>query len=319
MNIELIIDNNGRLQMPAATEGITWTTERKGTPGKLSFTVIKDELLDFQEGNHVCFSANGVNLFYGFVFTKKRGREQHISVTAYDQLRYLTNKETMSYKNKTASDVIRMIADDFNLELGEIAETSYRIEKRDEDNTPLFDIIYNALDSEITNKKQLFVLYDDFGKLTLKSIDQMQTDFGIDAETAENFDYTSTIDDQTYNRVKLSRNNENTGKRDTYVVQDGAHINDWGVLQYSDTLKEGENGDAKASALLDLYNTKTRKLKISKAFGDLRVRAGSLIIVKLALGDVNLSNRMLVEKCTHTFNNSEHFMDLSLRGGSFVG
>jgi hypothetical protein len=28
---------------------------------------------------------------------------------------------------------------------------------------------------------------------------------------------------------------------------------------------------------------------------------------------------MLVEKCVHRFNESEHFMDLELRGGDFVG
>jgi hypothetical protein len=141
----------------------------------------------------------------------------------------------------------------------------------------------------------------------------------IDDETGENFDYTSSIDDQTYNRVKLSFENEKTGKRDIYVVQDGNNINNWGVLQYFNALKQGENGAQKAAVLLSLYNAKTRKLKIIKAFGDTRVRAGSLIIVKLTLGDVNVQNFMLVEKCVHSFNENEHWMDLTLRGGEFVG
>jgi hypothetical protein len=318
MNFELMINNNGYMQSPATVEGVTWTTERKGTPGKLVFTVIKDKNANFQEGNHVRFIADGKNIFYGFVFTKKRNREQHIEVTAYDQLRYLLNKDTLNYKNKTASDVIRMIAGDFELELGTIENTGFVIKERNEPNTSLFDMILNALDLELTNTGNLFVLFDDFGKLTLKSLDNMKIDFGIDAETAENFDYTSTIDDATYNKIKLQYENDETNKRETYVVQDGSSINRWGTLQYYDTLQDGENGDAKASALLKLYNAKTRKLKISKAFGDLRVRAGSLIIVKLALGDVNLSNWMLVEKCTHTFNESEHWMDMTLRGSEFI-
>jgi len=95
-------------------------------------------------------------------------------------------------------------------------------------------------------------------------------------------------------------------------------MNTWGVLQYFDTLQKGENGQAKADALLKLYNNKTRNLKIVNAFGDTRVRAGSMIVVNLALGDMNVKNFMLVEKVKHTFKLDEHFMDLTLRGGGFV-
>jgi cellulose synthase/poly-beta-1,6-N-acetylglucosamine synthase-like glycosyltransferase len=267
----------------------------------------------------VRFSVDGVKVFYGFVFTKKRDKQHHIEVTAYDQLRYLTNKDTYIYTNKTASDVIRMVADDFNLQLGEIASTSFTIPTRVEDNTTLYDIIYNALDLELTNTRHMYVLYDDFGKLTLKALDSMRLGVVIDEETGENFEYSSTIDDQTYNKVKLTYENEETSKRDIYVVQDGEHINDWGILQHFDTLQQGENGEAKAAALLDLYNAKTRKLKIVKAFGDLRVRAGTLPIIQLGLGDINVKNYMLVEKATHTFYESEHYMDLNVRGGEFVG
>lgn len=96
------------------------------------------------------------------------------------------------------------------------------------------------------------------------------------------------------------------------------HINEWGVLQYFDTLSKGENGQAKADALLQLYNKKTRNLKIVNALGDTRVRAGSMVVINLALGDMNLKNFMLVEKVKHTFKLDQHFMDLTLRGGEFV-
>lgn len=319
MNFELLIENNGVVQIPPILDGVTLTTERKGVPGKLMFTVLKDSVVNFTEGNPVRFTVDGVKMFYGFVFSKKRDRENKITVTVYDQLRYLQNKDTYIYTKKTASDVIKMIAADFGLQLGEIEKTGFVIMSRVEDNTMLFDIIGNALDLEFQNKKQMFVLYDDFGRLTLKSLDKMKVGLLIDDETGENFDYTSSIDEQTYNRVKLSYENEKTGKRDIYVIQDGNNINNWGVLQYFDTLSEGENGEQKAAALLSLYNAKTRKLKITKAFGDTRIRAGNLIVVKLGLGDINVQNFMLVEKCVHTFNENEHWMDLTLRGGEFVG
>jgi len=318
MKFELMLQNGNKAYIPVVPNGVTWTTDRKG-PGKLNFKVIKDAILDFREGNPARLIVNGQGVFYGFVFTKKRDKKQHIEVTAFDQIRYLLNKDTYDYKNMTAADVISMIAADFNLNMGNIEQTEFMIANRNEQDQTLLDIIYNALDLELTNKKKMYIFYDDFGKLTLKSLDNMKVDVLIDEESGENFDYTTSIDDQTYNKIKLTYENEESGKRDVYIAQDGSTINAWGVLQFFDNLNEGENGAAKADALLSLYNAKTRRLKITKAFGDVRVRAGCMVAVKLALGDINVQNYMLVEHCVHTFNESEHWMDLTLRGGEFLG
>lgn len=171
----------------------------------------------------------------------------------------------------------------------------------------------NALDLTLQNRNEMYVLYDDFGKLCLKSLEQMKLGLIIDEETGENFDYTSSIDSDTYNKIKLTYDNEKTGKREVYIAKDSSHINEWGVLQHFDTIDENTNGQAKADALLKLYNQKTRKLQIKSAIGDTRVRGGSLIIINMNLGDVKLQNFMLVEKVKHTFKNNEHFMDLDLR------
>lgn len=304
--------------MPLVEEGIQWTTERSGSPSTLKFTVVKDQDIQFQEGDPVRMKVDGQNVFYGFVFKKKRNKEHHIEVTAYDQLRYFKNKDTYVFENKTASQIIQMIANDFNLNLGSIEGTSYVIESRVEDNQSLFDIVQNALDLELQHTGELYCLYDDFGKLTLKNIGSMQLDILINEEAAEDFDYSSSIDDQTYDRIKLVYDNDQTGEREVYIAKDSAHENQWGILQYFEKLQQGENGAAKANALLKLYNKKTRNLKINNAFGDVRCRAGTMVIVQLYLGDVSLSNYLLVEKATHTFKNDQHLMSLNLRGGEFV-
>lgn len=316
--IELYIQNGNKLFQPLIEDGITWETERKGSPGKLTFTVIKDNIINFQEGNSVMLKIDGKNIFYGFVFKKTRDKEHHIKVVAYDQLRYLKNKDTIIYKDTTASDLIKMIAADYNLQLGVIENTNYVIPERVEDNSTLFDIVLTALDLTLTNKKTMYVLYDNFGKLTLKSLGNMKTTLLIDEETGENFDYTSSIDDNTYNQIKIQYDNEETGKKETFIAKDSSHINEWGLLQYYDTVKNIENAQAKANALLDLYNVKTRNLNISNALGNLDVRAGKMVIVMLHLGDIEVGNYFLVEKCKHLFKNDEHFMDLTLRGGEFV-
>lgn len=327
MKAELYIagESGEELYIPAVEDGVEWSTERWGVPGKLTFKVLADDVLDFSEGSAVQLRVDGAKVFFGFVFTQKRDKENRISVTAYDQLRYLKNKDTYVYENQTASGVIRMIAADFGLNVGEVEDTGYVIAERSEMDASLFDMIQNALDITLVNTKQMFILYDNFGSLTLKNIANMyvQNDNGtylmVDECTGENFEYTSSIDSNTYNKIKLYRDDAESGKRQVYgILQDGANINKWGVLQYCDTVSEGENGEAKAEALLSLYNKKTRNLRITNAFGDVRVRAGSLLVVSLNLGDMKVENFMLVEKVKHTFKNEEHFMDLTLRGGEFV-
>ena len=112
MNVELLVGNETgtRAYLPAVAEGIEWTTERKGAPGKLVFKVLKDGLLDFSEGSAVRMKADGQGVFFGFVFKQQRAREGIITVTAYDQLRYLKNKDTKVYEGKTAAQLIRMLA-----------------------------------------------------------------------------------------------------------------------------------------------------------------------------------------------------------------
>lgn len=318
MYCELFIEHEGVLYQPLTLEGITWSTERKSSPGQLNFKVVKDSVLNFEEGDAVILKYGGIDVFYGFVFTKKRNKDQVIDVTAYDQLRYLKNKDTYCYENKTASEFIKAVAQLHNLKVGDIEDTKYRIPSRVEKNVTLFDMIENALDLTLMNKTEMYIMYDDFGKITLKGLESMKLDLMIDEETAEDFDYQSTIDSNTYNKVRLAYEKEDSNTIEVYEVKDTSHINKWGLLQYFDTLKEGENGKTKAEALLSLYNSKTRTLSIKNALADIRVRAGSLIVVHLNIGDVILKNYMLVEKCKHTFNGSQHTMDLTVRGGEFI-
>ena len=323
--IELLIANEtgSQVYQPAVEEGIEWTTQRSGTPGKLTFKVLKDDIMSFTEGSAVRLKDGDDKIFYGFIFTQSRQKDQIITITAYDQLRYLQNKDTKIYEGKTATQFIRMLGADYTLNIGTMENTGYVITSRVEENTSLFDMIGNALDLTLANTGKMFVLYDDFGKLTLKSLDNMRVGSGdtflmIDEESGEDFEYKSSIDNDTYNKIKLTYDNENTGTREIYIAQSGTNINKWGVLQYFDTLQKGENGQVKADALLKLYNKKTRNLKLTNVFGDNRVRAGSLVVVNLSLGDMTVKNFMLVEKCTHTYKESEHWMDLTLRGGEFI-
>ena len=309
--VEIQIKNNGLTYVPVISGNVVWTTERTGTAGKLTFTVVKDNIIDFQEGNPVTLKVDGKEVFYGYVFEKKRTKEPTISVTAYDQLRYLKNKDYFIMESHTASDLIRHIAEDFRLNCGEIEDTGYVRTTKNCEGT-LFDIFQEALDDTLMNKKEIYVLYDDFGKLTLKNM-QVITDSRL-----ENIDYSTSIDGETYNRVRLVYEDKDSGTAKIYQSQSTDSMNKWGVLQYFEKANQTTGLKAKADALLGLYNKKTRKLVLEGVFGDLRARAGCMVPVLLNLGDIVTQQFFICEKVTHTFSENRDSMDLSLRGSDFI-
>lgn len=317
MDAQLLIAQKGMTYQPQILDGATFTTQRRSTPSKFECKILKSNNFTPVEGAQIQFKWKGGNVFNGHVFTISYDSGDEVSITAYDQLRYLKNKDTYIYKNKTASQLIKMIADDFNLSCGSIEDSAYNM-SRVEDNKSLFDIIETALDETLRVQKKLYVFYDDFGKLTLKSLENMKiVDALLCENNAQDYQYSTTIDKDTYNKIKLYYDNGETGKRDLYITQDSDSMARWGTLQYYEKLSEGENGKTKADALLKLYNAPTRTLSVENVTGDVRVRAGSLVLTKL--DDLKISNYMLVEQATHTFENSLHTMSLTLAGGALDG
>ena len=315
--IEMLVGTNEKMYQVPVEGSIKWTTSRKGTPGQLTFTTYG--ISDIEEGNSVNFRKDGQNVFFGFIFDISSDKSKKINITAYDQLRYLKNKDTYKY-TKTASDLITTICNDFNMQTGIIADTGY-IVKRTESNKTLFDIIQTALDWTLVNTGKLYTLYDDFGKVTLKSIEDMGLDLLLDEETGENYNWSSSIND-SYNKIKIVKNKE------AFITQHSENINKWGVLQYYEEIQEENNNDSnnpnienpqiKSETLLKLYNSKKRSCRLKKQFGDIRVRAGSRLYVRLDLVLDKINSMMLVDKVTHTFENGLHTMDVELRGGNYA-
>lgn len=311
----LTIQHNGKLFSPPVKDDVQIEWERTGAPGKMTFTVVKipNAGMSFSEGDPVCFYYDSKPVFMGYVFTKSRDREHHIKVTCYDQLRYLKNKFTYVFENKTATQIIQALCKDFNLYTGEMDNTAYVIPALAEENTSAFDIVLKVLEDTLLNTGNMFVLYDDFGSLKLKNVANMTTNTLIYNESAENFDYSSSIDSETYNSVILYYKEEDNTIT-PYSAMNGDRIKQWGTLRYFEEVKNKTIAQNKANKLLELYCKKTRELTVKGAFGDTSIRGGTLIPVKLDLGDIITNNYMLVESVTHRFTADHYTMDLKLDG-----
>lgn len=316
-NVQVLIKNGKNLFTIPVKDGMKVIWERKGTPGKLTFETKYEKDYKIVEGNSVLVTVDGVKFFYGFIFSRQMSKDGIMSYTAYDQLRYLKNKDTLIYKNKSADQVIKMIAERFNLSCGKLASTAYKMSAV-EDDTTLFDMIQNALDNTLMVKNKVYVFYDQVGKLRLTNVADMKVNSClIDEETGQDYTYKTTIDDGVYNQIKLVYENKDKGTYDLYMAKDSKNINNWGVLQLLEKIDDPDIGKLKSQAYLKLYDQKQRNLRVSNVIGNTKVRAGSLIPVLLDLVDIKIANYMLVDKVTHTFSNRQHSMELSLSGGDF--
>lgn len=319
--VSIIIQNGYSGYEPVVLDDIQWITERKGSPGKLIFKVMRDDALKLEEGSVVSFKVGSEAVFYGYLFRISGDKTNEVTLTCYDQIRYLKNKDTYIFKNTTANRIANMICTDFGIRYGELEETAHVIPYVVYDNKTLLDMIQDALDMTLTSTRKLYVIYDDYGKITIKQIARMKVGLMIDADTAETFNFESSIDDETYNRIKLMYEDSESKERSFWTAEDKSTQSKWGTLQYFESIskEEKDTAQAKANSLLELYNSKTKKLTVSNCLGDLRIRGGSMVLVQLNVYGEKINHWMVVDSCTHTFKENEHFMTLKLIGGGFVG
>lgn len=301
--IEILYQNNrtGRtLEIAAKVSAPKWGTKRVGSPSSFEFQVLRDERIQWEHGGIVAVKNDGKGLFYGYVFKLSETEKELLSVTAYDQLRYLKNKQTYVFKGKRADEVVAKIASDFKLRTGALANTGYVIPALSAPDKTLFDTILKALDETLVNTGKLYYLWDDYGLLRVSAIADGATDLIIgDRSLATGYTYDSEIDSDTYNRIKLYQENETTKKRDAYVIEDGNNIKFWGLLQDYEKVDENLNSAQimqKAAQLLELKNKPKRSFSLT-ALSDLSIRAGSVFI--LDIKSLGMRSRAIVDEASH--------------------
>lgn len=302
---------------------IELTTQRFDNPASLSFTCLEDSGIAISEGSSVELSVSGKKLFKGYVFTAERNREGEVSYTARDQLRYLKSNASHLFQNMTLPQIIQQVVKNFGLKVGEMEEPGYVFPYLDKENETCMDIIFDAVSQAIVQTGKIYNFYDDCGKLTLKEAKNMyiQTMIG-DKSLVTDYTYKRDIDSDTYNRVKLVRKNEKSGRTDVYIHEDTDTIKTWGLLQYYDEVDENLNEaqiDEMCKQYLQYYNRVLQTITID-AIGIPGLRAGMIIPVKLGtIKELSVVRLMLTEKVTHTFEDGGHTMSIEVKDFSQLG
>ena len=196
-------------------------------------------------------------------------------------------------------------------------DTGYAIPSLIMEEKTCLDIISTALQKTLLATGTLYTFFDNSGALTLKEAGGMIAEGVVGTGSLlTDYQYKTDIDAQTYNSVKLSRPNEETGRADVFQAMDSANIGRWGLLQLYqkvDTKLNDAQVEAQVRAMLKFHNRRFRTLKV-QALGLLGLRAGQMLFMDVpGLGDIDLRQLVLLERVSHTFENDLHTMEFEVQ------
>ncbi len=297
----------------------TWQVEDQPGSLVLSFIDNTDDLTTvIREGFPISVKLNKKGLFLGYIFKVKPSKNHRVQLTAYDQLRYLQNKDSYNISGLSCSSVFSKICSEQGIKHKVISKSSYVVAPRIFDNESYYSVMRYAADQALINEGRRYIIRDNFGTLEFIENRQLATNLLIGEDSLLlDYDFELSIDGEVFNQIKLVSEDKKAKKRKVYIVKDSNHIKQWGLLQYYEKVNEKMNSaqiEAQASNLLKVKNRVSRSLKLT-CLGDTRVREGSAVVVDIrALKKYGIPRNtyFFVKACEYNFKNSLFKMTLEL-------
>ena len=293
-------------------QSVDWKTKRKGTPASLEIKLISD--IQFDYGWPISFKADGKDLFFGYLFKIKRGKHNNVTLTFYDQLKYLVSSTgTYVFKNFNMQQVVSAIAKDYELRVGQIEAPNIVLpEMLKEDKSPM-DIIQECMDAVLVRTGRLLIFWSEYDKLRMDVPENLMIKTVLaDASIISDFEWEGSIESSA-NVVKLVHDNKNTGRREVYLYKNDTLIKKWGKLQYFKKMDENAN-EAQIKQFAEMYMQLKAKpsetISLSFSVGDYDFRAGRAVYVDVK--EINLKGWYVLDEVDHKISPSGHGMEVKL-------
>ena len=170
-----------------------------------------------------------------------------------------------------------------------------------------------GLDYALKIDKQVFLIYDNFGVLTLDRYENTNK-FAIDNKQATDFSYETNIDSETYTKVLVYKEFDKTNFQQV-ISENKTLEKQWGTLQL---VKKADNDVINMQNVADgLLRDKSKKQE-SFTLNDMPcnawIKAGDAMLIELEINNKKVKQYMLVQRIKHKFN-ALHTADITLLGG----
>ncbi len=315
MMIELfVIKDTEWLELVA--ESVSLEGHRYQAPRSIEATIVikqgDQKYYSVTEGDTVLFKWKGKELFRGIVFARTPD-EHTLAFSAYDMLQYLVkNQDVYVFSNQRADQMIRRIANDFQIPTTSIANTSHTIKSLViKNDTSLYDIILKALKQTKSQTGRNYQLYSEKGKLGLRAWPDPSEVWVL--ETGVNitgYQYSTSIND-TATRVVLRRQKDN--KTYKASAKDSSGLNKYGVLQYTETVTDEINQaqlQQRADVRLAEKKGVKKELKNIQAIGIPEVQSG--LPVYISIPEAGIKKTYWVDTDRHEFKGTKHTMTIDV-------
>ncbi|PTU28175.1 phage portal protein [Bacillus subtilis] len=297
-------------------ESVSLEGHRYQAPRSIEATIVIKQgdqtYYSVSEGDTVLFKWKGKELFRGIVFARTPD-EHTLAFSAYDMLQYLVkNQDMYVFSNQRADQIIRRIANDFQIPTASIANTGHTIKSLViKNDTTLYDIILKALKQTKSQTGRHYQLYSEKGKLGLRAWPDPSEVWVL--ETGVNitgYQYSTSIND-TATRVVLRRQKDN--KTYKASAKDSSGVNKYGVLQYTETVTDDINQaqlQQRADVRLAEKKGVKKELKNIQAVGIPEVQSG--LPVYISIPEAGIKKTYWVDTDRHEFKGTKHTMTIDV-------
>ena len=265
---------------------------------------------EFDEGDTLSFKYDSKLRFIGVIFAYSISSDGALSITAHDSNIYLTKStDTRIFKSKKASEIIRILATDFGIPIGDIADTGYVIPYIRLSKTTIFNMVLKVLTLTSNQTGKRFFIRNDGGKLVVTAGASNAKYLFKDGENIISASYSRSIED-TRTQAKVIGGKK--GKETVVVVKDDAKREKYGVMQVFEEMDEKATASQvkqRAQSLLKEQSVVSEQLTV-EVLGIPEVDVGTAVY---AINKMTATyGAYYVTSVSHTYSSGLHVMVLEL-------
>ncbi|WP_260253986.1 XkdQ/YqbQ family protein [Levilactobacillus brevis] len=320
---------------------IKWTTDIDFAAGELTFKLLEvDEGFTPKNGDEVRFCWDHKKVFRGKIFKFDYDQSEVFSITAYDNLRYFKNQDSLIWPVSTISQRFTKAAKLAGVPHKVVDKSTHKLVAEVCDGKSYFDMLKDSFKATRRATGHRYFLYCNYGTVELRRAPFKRMKYYMgDGSYLTGFSYSRSIEDvanvvrvvrtdkkkkqqtSSTSKVKLTSAQKKAAEvkntKLTTITKKGNSVERWGKLQVVEKAKDKANAaqmKAKAASILKSKGKQAHTLKLD-VLATLNMIPGNEYPVKIkSLKDIGVGTKyLLITKATHTFSGTTDQAELEMK------